>query len=247
MPRLIKLPMLSSLSTSNGFELHLEMTDIELSPISNEAPSWHAKFPKPRAPPDGLNLRTLTVAGLLKAQLTKTPGKDFLVIDVRQPNYQGGSIKGSLNLPAETFYHSRESLYALLRSAGVKFVVFYCDLYNNRSPRCASWFNDFIQDISGSLEWALKTMDVGNHSMSVFLLQGGLKAWVKGGARHIEEMDGFDRGYWLQLLREDKRAELKNTAPSAHQDTQEVPVDQEDSKPDAQEIDHLMKGQESEL
>jgi arsenical-resistance protein 2 len=39
---------------------------------------------------------------------------------------QGGTIKGSLNFPAHSFYLTVPTVYAVLSAAGIKDVVFYC-------------------------------------------------------------------------------------------------------------------------
>lgn len=39
---------------------------------------------------------------------------------------QGGTIKTSMNLPAQSFYQSRKTLLDLCDRAGIKQVIFYC-------------------------------------------------------------------------------------------------------------------------
>lgn len=39
---------------------------------------------------------------------------------------QGGTIRGSLNLPAQSLYPTIPTLYSLLSNSGVKHVVWYC-------------------------------------------------------------------------------------------------------------------------
>lgn len=41
---------------------------------------------------------------------------------------QGGTIRDSLNLPAQTLWYSLDALYELCDAAGVSAVVFYCGL-----------------------------------------------------------------------------------------------------------------------
>ena len=51
---------------------------------------------------------------------------DWLLVDVRRNDYEGGTIKGSINLPAQSFAMTRATLYDLCKRAGVKKVTFYC-------------------------------------------------------------------------------------------------------------------------
>lgn len=39
---------------------------------------------------------------------------------------QGGTIRGSLNLPCQSLYPTRPALYTLLKSGGVENVIWYC-------------------------------------------------------------------------------------------------------------------------
>lgn len=54
---------------------------------------------------------------------------DLLLVDVRRTDFEGGTIKGSLNLPAHSFYMNRAVLFDLCKRAGVKKVAFYCGEY----------------------------------------------------------------------------------------------------------------------
>jgi len=58
--------------------------------------------------------------------ISEQSSPEFLLVDVRRNDYEGGTIVGSLNLPAHSFYMNRASLHALCKKAGVKRVAFYC-------------------------------------------------------------------------------------------------------------------------
>jgi arsenical-resistance protein 2 len=87
----------------------------------SEAPkspgSWTDAFPAPR-----------TTAPILTREeaLSNLSSPDLLIVDVRRTDYEGGTIKGSINLPAQSFYLNRAILYDLCKRAGVKKVAFYC-------------------------------------------------------------------------------------------------------------------------
>jgi arsenical-resistance protein 2 len=85
----------------------------------SEAPkaNWYDAFPAPERK-----------AGLLArdAALPNLSSSDLLLVDVRRTDYEGGTIRGSINLPAQSFYMNTAVLYDLCKRAGVKQVAFYC-------------------------------------------------------------------------------------------------------------------------
>ncbi|KAF2627962.1 hypothetical protein BU25DRAFT_410590 [Macroventuria anomochaeta] len=80
-------------------------------------PNWHDAFPAPR-----------TTAPIITREevLPNLSSGDLLLVDVRRTDFEGGTIKGSLNLPAHSFYMNRAVLFDLCKRAGVKKVAFYC-------------------------------------------------------------------------------------------------------------------------
>ena len=81
------------------------------------AGDWTDAFPAPR-----------TTAPIISREeaLSDISSPDLLIVDVRRTDYEGGAIKGSINLPAHSFYMNRAVLYDLCKRAGVKRVAFYC-------------------------------------------------------------------------------------------------------------------------
>ena len=82
---------------------------------------WHAAFPAPTSMAQFIS-REETLS-LFSKQI---PGKDFILVDVRRTDFEGGTIKNSVNFPAHSFYQTREAVYSLLKAAGVKQAIFYC-------------------------------------------------------------------------------------------------------------------------
>ncbi|KAF2218581.1 Rhodanese-like domain-containing protein [Elsinoe ampelina] len=113
------------------------------------------------------------------------PAQTHLLIDVRRTDHEGGTIHSSLNLPAQTFYHSRSTLARLCVAAKVTVVVFYCGSSRGRGPRCAGWFADYL-------------VDHGIEGVQSVVLEGGVKGWVRAGREYIELMDGFEGGKWAE-------------------------------------------------
>ncbi|KAF1932303.1 Rhodanese-like protein [Didymella exigua CBS 183.55] len=135
---------------------------------------WHAAFPAPS-----------TTAPVITREdaLKDLSSDDLLLVDVRRTDFEGGTIKGSLNLPAHSFYMNRAVLFDLCKRAGVKKVAFYCGSSNGRGPRCSGWFADYIAE-------------KGDDQIRALTLGGGIKGWVKAGESYTQQMEGFEPEYW---------------------------------------------------
>ncbi|KIW14945.1 hypothetical protein PV08_07732 [Exophiala spinifera] len=160
---------------------------------------WHAFFPAPRTTHPKVVKRE-DVLAMLKSGTTDRPGRDFLLVDVRRNDHEGGTIRSSLNLPAQSLYHGIPTLYALATAASVPLVVFYCGSCNGRGPRAAGWFADYIDDQART-----RTQDstdgetapqVQQVQMQSAILEGGIKGWVAGGEEYVKLVDGFEREVW---------------------------------------------------
>jgi arsenical-resistance protein 2 len=92
--------------------------------MADEAP-WHAAFPAPTATPGGVSAEEFL--GWLKSGEKKV-GRDYVLVDLRRNDYKGGTIKTSINLPAQTLYPNIPALYEIFKSAGVKQVLWYCGM-----------------------------------------------------------------------------------------------------------------------
>jgi len=118
-----------------------------------------------------------------------------LLIDVRRTDYDGGAIRGSLNMPAQSFPYNMATLFRLCQGDGLSVisrVVFYCGSSNGRGPRCAGWFAEYIE---------ARCKELGTpQTPQVYVLDGGIKDWVTGGEQYTIHMDGYQPNYWRQLL-----------------------------------------------
>lgn len=92
--------------------------------------SWTDAFPAPN-----------TTAPLISREevLPDLSSPELLIVDVRRTDYEGGTIKRSINLPAHSFYMNRAILYDLCSRAGVKRVVFYCGKPEPVTTLCTWW------------------------------------------------------------------------------------------------------------
>jgi arsenical-resistance protein 2 len=68
-----------------------------------EEKPWHASFPAPR-------LEAGTMPAPRAQMILSMKIASMLIIDVRRTDYEGGSIRGSLNIPAQGFWWNRGML-----------------------------------------------------------------------------------------------------------------------------------------
>ncbi|KAF2482282.1 hypothetical protein BDY17DRAFT_317044 [Neohortaea acidophila] len=164
--------------------------------MSSTDQPWHASFPASTLVPESLPAnKAYTILSMKIASM--------LIIDVRRTDYEGGSIRGSLNIPAQGFWWNRGMLYELAYKADMQWVVFTCNSCSpgGRGPRCAAWFLEFVRGVAG------------DEDMQVMALEGGMRGWVKGGEQFTGLMDGFKAEYWEEMFaKEGKKAEQSGAA-----------------------------------
>lgn len=87
---------------------------------------WWEAFPEARA--ECSWVEASEVADLIEksASAGHDHKRDFLLVDVRRTDWEGGTVATSINLPAHTFYQTRLAVYQLCKQAGIKRVIFYC-------------------------------------------------------------------------------------------------------------------------
>ncbi|KAF3224900.1 hypothetical protein TWF106_003343 [Orbilia oligospora] len=91
--------------------------------VLSDGSPWHAAFPSPRTTKPG----ALTRKDVLEL-LQKEGTKDFVLVDLRRNDYEGGTIRGSINLPAQSLYPTIPTLYDLFKAGNVKQVIWYCEM-----------------------------------------------------------------------------------------------------------------------
>ncbi|KXX76793.1 Arsenical-resistance protein 2 [Madurella mycetomatis] len=141
---------------------------------------WWSDFPEPKSV--AAHVEPEFVLQLLQYQecaVGEQP-RNFLLVDTRRTDCTGGTVQGSMNLPAHSFYLTRKILYDLCKQAGIKKIIFYCASSLGRGPRCAAWMQDYVNDVGGDLESQV--------------MAGGIRGWVQayGGSM----MDGYDEKVW---------------------------------------------------
>ncbi|KAL2258378.1 hypothetical protein VTK26DRAFT_8326 [Humicola hyalothermophila] len=147
---------------------------------SNPAPAWYEAFPAPKS--EAATISREEVLAMIKAAPVGS-SRDFVLIDLRRNDFEGGTISGSINLPAQSLYPTLPSIYALFKSAGVRKAIFYCGSSRGRGSRATAWLADHLAS-------------VGDASMQSLALEGGIKGWVAAGAEYVEYVDGYEAKVW---------------------------------------------------
>ncbi|KAK3388296.1 Rhodanese-like domain-containing protein [Sordaria brevicollis] len=158
----------------------------QAAPAPAPAP-WYAAFPEPQS-----DLKTISreeVLEMLKGNTGEKAGKDFILVDLRRNDFEGGTLSSSLNLPAQSLHPTLPTLYTLLKSAGTTKVIFYCGSSTGRGSRCARWFSDYLVKVGDT-----STESAGG--IQSLALLGGIKGWVAAGGEYLEFVEGFEGSVW---------------------------------------------------
>ncbi|KAK4121215.1 Rhodanese-like protein [Parathielavia appendiculata] len=140
---------------------------------------WYAAYPAPKS-----EVATISREQVLELLKTTPPEKrDFVLVDLRRNDFEGGTISGSINLPAQSLYPTLRSVYALFKAAGLRKVIFYCGSSTGRGSRATGWLADHLAE-------------VGDKDMKSLALAGGIKGWAAAGSEYVEWMDGYDATVW---------------------------------------------------
>ncbi|KEY68594.1 hypothetical protein S7711_05777 [Stachybotrys chartarum IBT 7711] len=144
---------------------------------------WHAAYPAPRHQPGSLTRDQVLQMIIKSHELGTRP--NFVLIDLRRNDHEGGTIRGSINLPAQSLYPSIPALYGILKEAGVHKVIWYCSSSRGRGTRAAGWFGDYLAD-----------HNIDNGNMESLVLAEGVKGWATAGPEYLEWMDEYDSAAW---------------------------------------------------
>jgi len=120
---------------------------------------WHSAFPTP-----SFDSKRISAAELVTVMKEKVSGKDYIVVDVRRSDFENAFIAGAVNLPAHSFYPTRQTATTLLSE--IPLVVFHCQSCTptGRGPRVAGWYAEELNRR-------------GITSSKALVLDGGVKAF----------------------------------------------------------------------
>lgn len=128
---------------------------------SSEVSQWLESTPKALAQPQESDY----LDPLAVAESIRTHPQDLAILDLRKNDFVGGKIKGAVNVPAQSIYHSVTDLYDLFEKAGKKEVIVHCASSKNRATRAWGWFKDYADS---------KPKD---QKLQVLILKGGFNAF----------------------------------------------------------------------
>ncbi|KAJ9493529.1 hypothetical protein H2202_010998 [Exophiala xenobiotica] len=146
----------------------------------SKTPAWHDAYPKPRNPLPNVVKRDDLLQWLKDGQKS---GVDFLLVDLRRTDHEGGTIQGSINLPAQSLYYSLPTLLTLCQNAGIKTVIWYCGSSKGRGSRAAGWFQDLLDDNRIS-------------DITSAILVDGIAGWAQAGDEYTQLMQEYDPQAW---------------------------------------------------
>jgi len=96
---------------------------------------------------------------------------DLAVIDVRRHDHAGGHVAGSFKRPAHTFYDELDVFHK--EFSGYKMLAFYCSSSKGRAPKCAGWYQDYLERHTEA------SAGTAHMQPEVFVLEGGIWEWMK--------------------------------------------------------------------
>ncbi|KAH6632106.1 Rhodanese-like domain-containing protein [Chaetomium tenue] len=137
---------------------------------------------------------------LLAAQERATSGDPTIaIIDVRDDDYIGGHIKGSLNIPSRTLDAMLPTLVRQLQNKQT--VVFHCALSQQRGPAAALRYLRERERVVGDAAAAAEGKGEGGKEQKVFVLDRGFVGWqeVYGEDERLTEgyrKELWEDGYW---------------------------------------------------
>ncbi|KAJ6555236.1 S-adenosyl-L-methionine-dependent methyltransferase [Mycena sp. CBHHK59/15] len=156
-----KIPNATGLDLNSwaaSFQIYARKPDQPNEPICEEPLTrWWDAYP---------SVQATDIARILPAELARMlrNGDRVSVVDVRGDDRTGGHVKGSYNIRAQTFHKQLSAFHE--KVAGMPSVVFYCGSSQGRGPRCAGWYQDFLDGNKISVP-------------KIFVLDGGFKRWLE--------------------------------------------------------------------
>jgi len=113
----------------------------------------------------------------------KQPHEHYVVVDVRDDDYRGGNIKGSVNHPSETFLDKVHEVVEATKD--VPTVVFHCALSQQRGPKAARIYAETFKNLQHDRE------------KQVLILQGGFTEFQQRYRNDPELVENWDKSVWM--------------------------------------------------
>ncbi|KAK3836957.1 MAG: Rhodanese-like protein [Linnemannia elongata] len=135
---------------------------------------------------------------------SKVPGKDYLIIDVRDSDYIGGHIRGSVNIPSQDL---RDQLPTLIEEyKAVPQLIFHCALSQVRGPKAANRWAEALAarddaaaaDVAATERAAVEAANKGPLTQHVNILRGGFGEWQRQYKNDKNLVEDYVPDYWIE-------------------------------------------------
>ncbi|CAG8574451.1 13567_t:CDS:2 [Ambispora gerdemannii] len=122
------------------------------------------------------------LAKLIKDK-SKVPGKDYVVIDVREDDFEGGNIPGCVNVPSSVFV---DNLHQMIKGySQVPQIIFHCALSQVRGPKSARIYQEAL------------TLNSIKTNQKILILSGGFVEWQKRYKSDAELVEKYNEKFWM--------------------------------------------------
>ncbi|CAG8732356.1 12009_t:CDS:2, partial [Funneliformis caledonium] len=102
----------------------------------------------------------------------------YLVVDVRDDDYEGGNIPNSINKPSHKINDHITAL--VFKHSQVPRIIFTCALSQVRGPKCARIYKE----------------NTTNKDQKVQVLQGGFSEWQREYKDDPQLVENYDAEHW---------------------------------------------------
>ncbi|KAG0378902.1 hypothetical protein BGX24_002457 [Mortierella sp. AD032] len=130
---------------------------------------------------------------------SKVPGKDYLIVDVRDSDYIGGHIRGSVNIPSHDLPERLPTLIEEYKQ--VPQLIFHCALSQVRGPKAANrWAEALAARDETELATEAAAVEAAKKSpltQQVNVLRGGFGEWQR---KHKDDKNlvvDYQAEYWV--------------------------------------------------
>ncbi|RKP26843.1 Rhodanese-like domain-containing protein [Syncephalis pseudoplumigaleata] len=137
-----------------------------------------------RSVPDSVEyIESDELASLLRNSAL-TPRVDYVIIDVRDDDFEGGNIVSAINVPS---HRLMEQLPALVKQyAHVPKIIFHCALSQVRGPTSAGLYH----------QAAMQRIVVAGEPQQVLVLRGGFALWQAKFKDAADLIENYNRELW---------------------------------------------------
>ncbi|KAF9150466.1 hypothetical protein BG015_007731 [Linnemannia schmuckeri] len=138
---------------------------------------------------------------------SKVPGKDYLVIDVRDSDYIGGHIRGSVNIPSQELPEKLPTLIEEYKA--VPQLIFHCALSQVRGPKAANRWAEVLAardgasaaaaaEVAATERAAVEAANKGPLTQQVNILRGGFGEWQRQYKNDKNLVEDYEPEYWIE-------------------------------------------------